>query len=186
MSCKKESEYQKFLKEWKEKNIKPVVSMEVRRNWLKHASADWNAAKKAKESEREKKEKEKEAACKLKAATSAAKVSGTPLRVSTASTPSSLGLSAVALPEKRSRTLQQCRLDLATQSAILAKRNAKSCASYCAAAAPRPASVAPIVDLLSGLQAPMTPTTPTTPTTPLIPESAFRMRNRPQHSLRFF
>ena len=173
MSCKKESEYQKFLKEWKAKHISPVSSAEMRKNWLKHASADWNAAKKAKEAEREKKDKEKEAACKLKAASSAAKVSGTPLRVSAASSPCSLGLSAVALPEKRSRTLQQCRLDLASQSASLAKRQAKTCASYCAAA-PQPVVAAP--SLVSAMNMPEAQE-----------ESLrFRMRNRPQHSLRFF
>jgi hypothetical protein len=130
MSCKKPSEYQKFLKQWKDANITSVTTAEVRKNWLKHASVAWNSTKKIKEAEKEKKAKENAAACKLRTASSP-KVVGTPLRVNNANTASSLGLSPVSVPEKRVRSLQQCRIDLNTQAAILAKRNSSLCGKVC-------------------------------------------------------
>ena len=130
MSCKEPSEYQKFLKQWKNANITFASSAEMRKNWLKHASTAWNETKKLKETEKAKKTKEHEAACKLRT-TASPKVVGTPLRVDTANTASSLGLSPVVAPEKSKRTLQQCRLDLASQSAALSKRNASLCGRVC-------------------------------------------------------
>jgi hypothetical protein len=130
MSCKEPSEYQKFLKQWKNANITFASSAEMRKNWLKHASTAWNETKKLKEAEKAKKTKEHEAACKLRT-TASPKVVGTPLRVDTANTASSLGLSPVVVPEKSKRTLQQCRLDLASQSAALSKRNASLCGRVC-------------------------------------------------------
>ena len=127
MSCKKLNDHQKFLKEWKETHIGLASSAEMRKNWLKLANKAWTDHKKQKEAEKEKKNKDHESACKVKLAASTAKAAGTPLRVSTANSASSLGLTPVALPEKTLRTLAQCRLDIDAQKAIQAKRDATLC-----------------------------------------------------------